>query len=141
MEDEDLDLAEATLDLPVEGYHTWLKQRQREEIVGVRPSASRNPLAEYIRETVGIYCRLHTDGRHAWFILQLTKLFRGDNVKYMRMLLPDWTVPLVMDYTSFAIQQTSGQPQEKNVSASAALCDLDVLVEEAHRHSEGGDKD
>ena len=133
----DAGVAEATLDLPLDDYRAWLGQHAREHIVGVTPSAAYNPLAGYLYKRTGIVARLQTDGVRAWVMLQLTRPTRDTDALYLRLLLPAWTVPLALEYTAFAVQRTSGNPQQKEVCAMEALSDVRGVTPEAPAMDDG----
>ena len=111
---------EAVLTLPVEGYLSWLTSHRWYQPVGVKPSAYENPLSLYLHTAVGVQFRLHTDGRRAWCMLQLTQAIRDTDARYLRLLLPPWTTPLALEYTAFLTGRTSGHPMQKDVSADEA---------------------
>lgn len=129
---EDDTFAEATLHLPLDGYKAWLERHPTAGIVGYELSKYDSPVGRYLLEAIGTCNQLHSDGKHAWFFLRLTRGNFSDC--QLRMVLPDWTAPLAAYYSAFPVGQVSSHPQEKEVSRVQALADLERLVE--RRHSE-----
>lgn len=114
---------EATLTLDLADYLSWLASHRMERTVGVQPSASENPLSEYLGRVMGVQPRLQTDGHRAWFMLQLTKAMRDIRPCYLRLVLPPWATPLTLEYTAFEVGRTSGRPMQRSVSALEAFDD------------------
>lgn len=130
---EDNELVDATLDLPVESYRAWLERQGPTAIVGYELSRYDTPIGRYLMQTIGACNQLHSDGKRAWFLLRLTRGNMSESDCHLRMILPDWTAPLVAYYSAFPVGRVSSQPQEKGVSRVQAQADLRRLVEEA-RH-------
>ncbi len=71
---------------------------------------------------MGITSRIQTDGKQTWLLLNLT---RNDD-SHLRLMLPEWTVPLAVKYTQHRTQFHSAEPQPVAVTVSQALDDAGV---------------